>query len=259
MATKLICRWRDADSAGWVDRLAHADAVEVEHAGHAAQPQHENEAGAAGRDGVGRGMMRASVQARREMSSIRSAGLGTLIDMLIGYVSDERYLAPPEVQWRFSTAAAARGRRVARRLGASRLPAGRIPRSSRSPGSAQVQRCQAARRPAAPVSFAFRRPARLRLAEVGARREVEFGSTPPNPTSWAMALWPRDEFAAARLARRAWSAGDVQVLPDGDCTQTGALNEVGYASSVHSQKVAGPERSGCYFRPHQLWPAVRLP
>ncbi len=40
----------------------------------------------------------------------------------------------------------------------------------------------------------------------------------------------------------------MQITPDGDYTQTGAeWNKVGYANSVHSQHVAGPERSGLYY------------
>jgi hypothetical protein len=40
----------------------------------------------------------------------------------------------------------------------------------------------------------------------------------------------------------------MQVTPDGDYTRTGVRwNEVGYANSVHSQHVAGPERSGLYY------------
>ncbi|AMV28264.1 N,N-dimethylformamidase beta subunit [Gemmata sp. SH-PL17] len=40
----------------------------------------------------------------------------------------------------------------------------------------------------------------------------------------------------------------MQITPDGDYTQTGAeWNKVGYANSVHSQHVAGPARSGLYY------------
>jgi hypothetical protein len=40
----------------------------------------------------------------------------------------------------------------------------------------------------------------------------------------------------------------MQVTPDGDYTQTGVKwNTVGYAHSVHSQQVRGPERSGLYY------------
>ena len=40
----------------------------------------------------------------------------------------------------------------------------------------------------------------------------------------------------------------MQVTPDGDYTRTGAeWNKVGYANSVHSQHVAGPDRSGLYY------------
>ncbi|MCI0703369.1 MAG: carboxypeptidase regulatory-like domain-containing protein, partial [Planctomycetia bacterium] len=40
----------------------------------------------------------------------------------------------------------------------------------------------------------------------------------------------------------------MQITPDGDYTQHGVeWNKVGYANSVHSQFVAGPERSGLYY------------
>jgi hypothetical protein len=40
----------------------------------------------------------------------------------------------------------------------------------------------------------------------------------------------------------------MQITPDGDYTRTGAeWNRVGYAHSVHSQFVAGPQRSGLYY------------
>ena len=40
----------------------------------------------------------------------------------------------------------------------------------------------------------------------------------------------------------------MQITPDGDYTQTGAeWNKFGYAHSVHSQHVPGPERSGLYY------------
>lgn len=40
----------------------------------------------------------------------------------------------------------------------------------------------------------------------------------------------------------------MQITPDGDYTQTGAeWNKVGYTNSVHSQHVAGPARSGLYY------------
>ncbi|REK09918.1 MAG: carboxypeptidase regulatory-like domain-containing protein [Planctomycetota bacterium] len=171
---------------------------------------------------------------------------------LIGYTSDERYVALPDVQVELEG------------------PAGSVETRSRATGALYAD--------VAPGTYRVT----LQKPGYGAKRvEVRLGDEPVHFRLLADGLlgyaWPkwvrsgeRSEFRVhsvepykLELWRYGWQKelvrkigwfdehgplATMQITPDGDYTQTGVQwNKVGYGSKQHHQYVAAPERSGLYY------------
>lgn len=174
--------------------------------------------------------------------------------MLIGYVSDERYVALADVHLEFFDG---HGRSWGARSRASggvhiELPPGRYRVALQKPGyGAKWTHIEW---PAVkPVQFRLLSDGLLGYAwpkwvRSGERSEFRVHSIDP----YKLELWrygKEPEFVQSL----GWHdehgpRATMQIVPDGDFTQTGAeWNKVGYANSVHSQHVRAPEQSGLYY------------
>ena len=174
--------------------------------------------------------------------------------MLVGYVSDERYVALADVLLEFEErhgqrrSALARHRRRPCRAGAGRL--------SRDAAKARL------RGEALPGSTRGRgRPHQFRLladgllgyawpkwVRAGERSEFRVHSV----EAYKIDLW-RYGWHKELAAKIGWfdehgPRATMQITPDGDYTQTGVQwNKFGYGSWQHAQFVTAPERSGLYY------------
>jgi hypothetical protein len=174
--------------------------------------------------------------------------------MLIGYVSDERYAALPNVLLEFLDGRGGSWETRSRAGGSVHLdlPPGEYRVVLQKPGfGAKLSR----------VTIPSNGKHQFRLLSDGllgyiwpkwacSGEQSEFRVHSAEPYKLELWRYGREpEFVRAlgwhdEHAPRA----TVQVLPDGDCTQGGVRwNEFGYAHSVHSQHVAAPERSGLYY------------
>ncbi|RUL88282.1 N,N-dimethylformamidase beta subunit family domain-containing protein [Tautonia sociabilis] len=173
--------------------------------------------------------------------------------MLIGFVSDERYVALPGVSLEF--------------LG----PSGSVSSRSRADGSVHAALVPGpyvvtlaasgfgAKRvlldvpPGRPHHFRLLSDRLLGYAWpkwVRSGEESEFRVHAPEP--YRLDLW-RYGLQVEHVRNLGWHdehgpRATAQITPDGDYSQTGVRwNSVGYPSRVHRQFVAGPERSGLYY------------
>ena len=174
--------------------------------------------------------------------------------MLIGYVSDERYVALPDVAVEFLDAAGRSWEARSRASGSVHLdlPPGEYRVVLQKLGfGAKISR----------VTLPTPEPHHFRLladgllgyawpkwARGGGRSEFRVHSVEP----YKLELWRygrEPEFVRALGWHDEHGPRAVmQVTPDGDYTRTGAgWNKVGYANSVHSQSVEAPDRSGLYY------------
>lgn len=174
--------------------------------------------------------------------------------MHIGYVSDERYVALPDVLLEFIDSKGGSWEARSRAGGAVYLdlPVGEYKVILQKPGyGAKFSR----------VALPLSEPHQFRLLTDGllgyawpkwvrAGEAAEFRVHSVEP--YKLELW-RYGWEPEFVRSLGWHdehgpRATMQVTPDGDYTQTGVKwNEVGYANSVHSQHVAGPERSGLYY------------
>src|SRR5262245_30143889 len=174
--------------------------------------------------------------------------------MLIGYVSDERYSALPDVRLEFLDGRGESWEARSRAGGSVHLdlPPGEYRVVLQKPGyGAKFSRVTLPA--AAPHQFRLLSDGLLGYAcpkwvRTGEESEFRVHSVEP----YKLELWRygrEAEFVrAVGLHEEHGPRATVQILPDGDCTQIGVRwNEIGYANSVHSQHVAAPERSGLYY------------
>jgi N,N-dimethylformamidase len=173
--------------------------------------------------------------------------------MLVGYVSDERYVALPDVALLFENDA---GWVEARSLANGSV------RADLAPGEYRVTLNKAgygAKR--VNVTVAEGKPHHFRLladcllgyvwpkwVRSGERGEFRVHS----PEAYHLSLW-RYGYTKERVFPIGWfdehgPRATVQITPDGDYTQTGVQwNKFGYSSPHHKQTVAAPARSGLYY------------
>ncbi len=173
--------------------------------------------------------------------------------MVIGYVSDERYVALPDVLFEFANAQA----RVSTRSTASGAVEGDPP-----PGTYQVTLTKpgfGAKR--VELELPLRQPYQFRLLSDGllgyawpkwvkAGDKAEFRVH--SPEAYKLSLWrygwEKELVKKIGWFDEHWPDATRQITPDGDYTQTGVQwNKFGYASPHHKQFVEGPERSGLYY------------
>jgi N,N-dimethylformamidase len=174
--------------------------------------------------------------------------------MLIGYVSDERYSALPDVLLEFIDARGGSRETRSRASGSVHLdlPPGDYRVVLQKPGfGAKISRVTVP--PPAPHQFRLLSDGLVGYAWpkwVRSGEESEFRVH--SVEQYKLDLW---RYGAEPEFVRSLGWHDehgpratMQVTPDGDYTRTGVRwNEVGYANSVHSQHVAGPARSGLYY------------
>ncbi len=172
--------------------------------------------------------------------------------MLVGYVSDERYLALADVLLEFEDAVGA----VAARSSASGAVHADV-----GPGTYQVtlqKTGYGAKRVRMTIAG---KPYQFRLLSDGllgyawpkwvrSGEESEFRVHSLEP--YKLELW-RYGWQKELVANIGWfdehgPLATMQITPDGDYTGTGVeWNKVGYGSWQHHQKVTAPERSGLYY------------
>ncbi len=174
--------------------------------------------------------------------------------MLIGYVSDERYVALPDVLLEFQDGRGGSWETRSRASGAVHLdlPPGEYRVVLQKPGyGAKFSR----------VTVPTAEPHQFRLLSDGllgyawpkwvrSGEESEFRVHAIEP--YKLELW-RYGWEPEFVRGLGWHdehgpRATMQVTPDGDYTRAGVRwNSVGYASPVHRQFVAGPERNGLYY------------
>lgn len=173
---------------------------------------------------------------------------------LVGYVSDERYLAVADAVLEFVNGAGESFEARSRASGSVHIhiPDGEYRVVIQKPGfGAKFSR----------VTLPVTEPHQFRLlsdglfgyawpkwVRSGEKSEFRVHSVEPYKLELWRYGWEPEFVKALGWHDEHAPRAVMQVTPDGDYTQTGVdWNKVGYANSVHSQFVAGPERSGLYY------------
>lgn len=174
--------------------------------------------------------------------------------MLIGYVSDEKYMALADVLLEFQQA----GETVAI---VRSTPRGAVS-AEIEPGEYMVtlvkdgfgsKHVEMTIDPQQPYQFRLLADGLLgyvwpRSVKTGERSEFRVHSTEPYRLSLWRYGWKREMIQLLGWFDEHAARAVMQITPDGDYTQTGVKwNSVGYGSLHHTQFVTGPERSGLYY------------
>lgn len=174
--------------------------------------------------------------------------------MLLGHVSDERYLALADVLLEFMDANGHSWEARSRASGSVHidLPAGNYGIVLQKAGfGAKFSHAQIP--PSAPHHFRMLSDGLLGYAWpkwVRSGEEAEFRVHSVEP--YQLELW-RYGWQPERVRELGWHdehgpRATMQVTPDGDYTRTGVeWNKVGYGSAAHRQNVRAPEQSGLYY------------
>lgn len=177
--------------------------------------------------------------------------------MLIGYVSDENFVALADVLVEFQTEHDLQTAAVVRSTPRGAIHADLPPGSYRVTlvkpgfGSKSVSLDIAS----SPVPYHFRLLSDCILGYVwprsvrsGERSEFRVHSPEPYRLSLWRYGWKREFIKLLGWFDEHGPRAVMQITPDGDYTQTGVnWNKVGYGSAHHTQFVTGPERSGLYY------------
>ncbi|HEX3150761.1 MAG TPA: N,N-dimethylformamidase beta subunit family domain-containing protein [Gemmataceae bacterium] len=174
--------------------------------------------------------------------------------MLIGYVSDERYVALPDVLFEFVSNRGQAWETRSRASGAVHLdlPPGGYRVILQKPGYGAKF---------ANVTLSAAEPHQFRLladgllgyvwpkwVRTGESSEFRVHSVEPYKVEIWRYGWQPEFIRSLGWHDEHGPLATMQITPDGDYSQTGTRwNEVGYANSVHSQHVAGPPSSGLYY------------
>jgi hypothetical protein len=174
--------------------------------------------------------------------------------MLIGYVSDERYVALSDVALEFVDKDGNSFEARSRATGSvhADLPPGEYEVTLQKPGFGS-KRVRMSTTPGRPYHFRLLADglygyAWPRCVRGGELAEFRVHSVEP----YHLELW-RYGWEKELVRRLGWfdehgPRAVMQVTPDGDYTQTGVeWNKVGYTSPHHQQKTAAPPRSGLYY------------
>ena len=177
-----------------------------------------------------------------------------MFPMLIGYVSDERYVALPDVLLEFTNDCGESWEARSRASGSvhGNVPPGEYRVVLQKPGlGAKFSRVTL---PAdSPHQFRLLSDGLLgyvwpKCVRSGEKSEFRVHSVEP----YKLELW-RYGWEPRFVRGLGWHdehgpRAVMQVTPDGDYTRSGVeWNRIGYANSVHSQHVPAPERSGLYY------------
>ncbi|MES2792065.1 MAG: N,N-dimethylformamidase beta subunit family domain-containing protein [Planctomycetota bacterium] len=175
--------------------------------------------------------------------------------MLIGYVSDERYVALADVLLEFQRAGqlAAIVRSTPRGAVHADLPPGdyQVTLVKDGFGSKSVNLTVADGSP--PYHFRLLSDCILgyvwpRSVQTSGRSEFRVHATEPYRLSLWRYGWKREFVKLLGWFDEHGPRAVMQITPDGDYTQTGVnWNKIGYGSAHHTQYVTGPEKSGLYY------------
>jgi N,N-dimethylformamidase len=175
--------------------------------------------------------------------------------VLIGYVSDERYVALADVLLEFQHAGqlAAIVRSTPRGAVHADLPPGdyQVTLVKDGFGSKSVNLKVADGSP--PYHFRLLSDCILgyvwpRSVQTGGRSEFRVHATEPYRLSLWRYGWKREFVKLLGWFDEHGPRAVMQITPDGDYTQTGVnWNKIGYGSAHHTQYVTGPEKSGLYY------------
>jgi len=174
--------------------------------------------------------------------------------MLVGYVSDERYVALPDVLLEFLDSRGGSWEARSRASGAVHvdLPSGDYRVVLQKPGyGAKFSH----------ITVPLAEPHHFRMltdglsgymwpkwVRAGECSEFRVHSVEPYKLELWRYGWEPEFIQSLGCHDEHGPRATMQVVPDGDFTRTGAKwNETGYKNSVHSQHVPGPERSGLYY------------
>jgi len=174
--------------------------------------------------------------------------------MLIGYVSDERFVALCDAVLEFVNSRGESWEARSRASGAVQadIPPGEYKVVLQKPGfGAKFSR----------VTIPTTQPHQFRLladglsgyawpkwVRAGTQSEFRVHSVEPYKLELWRYGWEPEFIRALGWHDEHGPRAVMQVTPDGDYTRTGVeWNRVGYTNSVHSQHISGPERSGLYY------------
>ena len=174
--------------------------------------------------------------------------------MLVGYVSDERFVALSGVQIEFQQNQQTRAVVQSTPRGAVLvdLPAGKYDVTLVAPGFGS-KRVTLDLPQAQPYHFRLLADGILgyvwpREVKTGERSEFRVHSSEPYRLSLWRYGWKRELVRLLGWFDEHGPRATMQITPDGDYTQTGVQwNKTGYGSAHHTQFVTGPERSGLYY------------
>jgi hypothetical protein len=174
--------------------------------------------------------------------------------MLVGYVSDERYVGLADVPLEFVSASGESFEARSRATGSVHieLQAGEYVVTLNHPGFG-AKRVRMTPRPDRPFHFRLLSDGLLgyawpRCVRSGETAEFRVHSVEP----YHLELW-RHGWRKELVQGLGWHdehgpRATMQITPDGDYTRTGVRwNEVGYISPHHLQRVTAPKRSGLYW------------
>jgi hypothetical protein len=174
--------------------------------------------------------------------------------MLIGYVSDEQYVALADVLLEFRSGGGTRAivRSTPRGAVEADLEPGEYTVTLVKPGYGSKHSTVTVD-PARPHHFRLLSDGLLgyvwpRAVQSGERSEFRVHSTEPYRLSLWRYGWRREFIKLLGWFDEHGPRAVMQILPDGDFTQSGVgWNRIGYGSAHHTQFVTGPERSGLYY------------
>lgn len=175
--------------------------------------------------------------------------------MLIGYVSDERFVALADVMLEFQYAGqlAAVVRSTPRGAVYADVPPGDYQVTLVKDGYGSKSVNLTVTSGGEPYQFRLLSDCILgyvwpRSVKTGERSEFRVHSAEPYRLSLWRYGWKREMVKLLGWFDEHGPRAVMQITPDGDYTQTGVnWNKIGYGSAHHTQFVTGPERSGLYY------------
>ncbi len=174
--------------------------------------------------------------------------------MPIGYVSDERYVALPDVNLEFVNFRGESWETRSRATGSVHLdlPSGEYIVTLQKPGFGG-KRVKLTLPTSQPHQFRLLSDGLLGYAwpkcvQSGEDSEFRVHSVEPFHLELWRYGWTKEFVTGLGWHDEHGPRATMQITPDGDYTQTGAeWNKFGYASEAHKQYVAAPQRSGLYY------------